>query len=83
MLLRDAILPLLVLTTVQQDTWVGSPNLSVGAAPLLFWRKGWNAVTGAAPASAADVAPTLATMLGAPTAKVGSLSRKKLRPWSL
>ena len=32
----DSILPLIVLTSVQQDTWVGVPNLSVGAAPLLL-----------------------------------------------
>lgn len=39
-----------------------------GTAPLLFWRKGWSAATAPSPARAADLAPTLATMLGAPTA---------------
>lgn len=34
--LTDAILPLIVLTTVQQDTWVGVPNLAVSVTPLLL-----------------------------------------------
>ena len=42
-----------------------------GTAPLLFWRKDWTAATVPGPAKAADLAPTLATMLGAPTAAVG------------
>ena len=34
--LADTIIPAIVLTALQQDTWVGVPNLSVGAASLLF-----------------------------------------------
>ena len=41
-----------------------------GTAPLLFWRKGWTAATAPGAAKAADLAPTLATMLGAPTVAV-------------
>jgi hypothetical protein len=41
-----------------------------GTAPLLFWRKGWTAAAAPGPAKAADVAPTIATMLGAPIAGV-------------
>lgn len=34
--LSDTILPVIVLTAVQQDTWVGVPNLSVGGASLFL-----------------------------------------------